>query len=350
MGADSESREGTAMRRTTICHTIALAIAAALAAGAAQAQVTTLRYASASSQKSIGGMQAERAADVVNEESKGTLKIELFLNAQLGSEQDTVQQVARGRIDMGGFSLNATALIVPEVQLLAMPFFFANAAELDCVIDTELNKTVAEMFAAKGVQLLSWGESGMVDLMGKKAYPTPADAHGVKAGSYGSKTYTIFWSTVGANPVAVTAPEYASSLQTGLIDVLATVRGGYVASGLNKIAPVLTRLDIAHLPSLNLMNKAAYDALSAEQREALARHYQRFPSSHRRREVREWEAQMLAKHEEGGGRIVQATPEQRRQWRDAIAPQWPKMVKEAGPGGEKFFEAMEAARKACEKR
>ena len=56
----------------------------------------------------------------MTEESGGKLKIASFINAQLGNEQDTVQQVARGRIDMGGFSNGAVALLVPELALLGL--------------------------------------------------------------------------------------------------------------------------------------------------------------------------------------------------------------------------------------
>ncbi len=328
----------------------AAAALSALAGASAQAQVTTMRYASGAPPKTVWAMQAERFSKTVDEESKGTLKIDLFLNAQLGNEQDTVQQVARGRIDMGGFSLNASALIVPEVQLLAMPFYFQSPAELDCVLDTAMTKSVAEMFAAKGVQFLGWAETGMLELVGKRAFATPADANGIKGGTYGSRTYSIFWSTVGANPVTTTITEVASSLQTGLIDSWGTVVTYYVGSGLNKIAPVLTRLEMASLPVVTLMNKAAYDALSSEQRDALARYTQRVPASQMRQEVREFEAKMRAVHEQNGGQIVQVTREQRQQWRDAIAPQWQRMVKESGPGAEKFFGLMEAGRKSCEKR
>ena len=51
--------------------------------------------------------------------------------SQLGSEQDTVQQVARGRIDMGGYSGGSAALFVPEIGLLLMPAYFKSAAEFD---------------------------------------------------------------------------------------------------------------------------------------------------------------------------------------------------------------------------
>ena len=61
-------------------------------------------------------MQLERFAKDVDEESKGALKIEQFIAAQLGNEQDTAQQIARGRIDMGGFSNGAVALLTPEIS------------------------------------------------------------------------------------------------------------------------------------------------------------------------------------------------------------------------------------------
>ena len=81
-------------------------------------------------------MQVERFAADVTEASKGTIKINAFLGAQLGSEQDTIQQVARGRIDMGGFSLTAGSLIVPELSILSIPFLFKDAKEQDCVLDS----------------------------------------------------------------------------------------------------------------------------------------------------------------------------------------------------------------------
>jgi TRAP-type transport system periplasmic protein len=46
-------------------------------------------------------MQVERMIKIATEASGGAFTINAFLNSQLGSEQDTVQQLARGRIDLG---------------------------------------------------------------------------------------------------------------------------------------------------------------------------------------------------------------------------------------------------------
>lgn len=286
----------------------------------------------------------------VGQESQGALKIEAFLGAQLGVEQDTVQQVARGRIDMGGFGMVFAALLVREMSLLSMPLYFRSPTELDCVLDTTMAKPVTEMLAKKGVQFIGWGEAGTIDLVGKKPFLQPADVRGVKAGTYGTKMFATFWSGLGANPTSTTTSEVSAAFQTGLVDVSGTVAAFYVPSGLGKIAPVLTRLDLALLPTVNLMHKATFDKLSREQQESLARAYQRVPIDQIRKEVRDFETAIRGMHEKNGGQIVQLTPEQRDAWRKAVAPLWPRMVQEAGPGGPKFFELMEAGRKACEKR
>ena len=95
--------------------------------------------------------QLRRFEQDVVEESGGKLKISSFINAQLGNEQDTVQQVARGRIDMGGFSNGAVALLAPELALLGLPFFFKSTAEQDCTVDA-MTKPVSDLLAKKGVK------------------------------------------------------------------------------------------------------------------------------------------------------------------------------------------------------
>src|SRR3954467_15926912 len=76
-----------------------------------------LRYTTGAPPKTPWVMQLERFAKDVEEESNNSMKIEQFIAAQLGNEQDTAQQVARGRIDMGGFSNGAVALLTPEISL-----------------------------------------------------------------------------------------------------------------------------------------------------------------------------------------------------------------------------------------
>ena len=157
----------TAPKTPLLALTLALAAALVSPAVAQDKKPIELRYSSGAPPKGNPWVtQIERFAKHVEEESKGELKIATFFASQLGSEQDTVQQVARGRIDMGGYSAGAAALVVPEVALLLMPFYFRNVEELDCVLDKHMTTLVTDLYDKKGIKFLSWTEVGSIEMFG----------------------------------------------------------------------------------------------------------------------------------------------------------------------------------------
>lgn len=326
-------------------------LALALMGGAsAQQAATELRYTTGAPEKTPWVTpQLRRFETDVAEESGGKLKIASFINAQLGNEQDTVQQVARGRIDMGGFSNGAVALLAPELALLGLPFFFKNLAEQDCAVDA-MTKPVSDLLAKKGVKFLGWTEVGTGDIVGKKPYLVPADVKGLKAASAANKVSATMWATLGANPTPIGITEIASAFQTGLTDVNSTVVTFYLPSGLAKVAPVLSRVELADAPGIILINKAVYDKLPADQRAALDKAVARRSATQLRQEIRGFEATLRDMHVKAGGTIATPTPEQRELWRKALQAAWPKMVQEVGGDAPGFYKQMEAARATCEKK
>jgi TRAP-type transport system periplasmic protein len=326
------------------------ALLASHGAALAQAKPIELRYTTGAPPKgNPWAMQTERFAKEVDEESKGEVKIQVFLGSQLGSEQDTVQQVARGRIDMGAFAAGASALVAPEVALLLMPFYFRNNGELDCVLDTAMTKPVTEAFAKKGVQFLSWSEVGSIDMYGKKPFMAPKDLNGAKAAIYANKTQQLFFSSMGASVNPLGLPEWIPAFQTGMADVVLTAITYALPSGLTKVAPVVSRVTAYDAPALTLMNKATWDKLSKPHQEALTRAGARNPAAKMREEVRGFENTLFGMLKQGGGQVIDATPEQRDAWRKAMEPVYPQIVKETGGDAAAFYAAMEAGRKACAK-
>jgi TRAP-type C4-dicarboxylate transport system substrate-binding protein len=309
-----------------------------------------LRYSSGAPPKGNPWVtQIERFAKHVEEESQGALKLQPFFGSQLGSEQDTVQQVARGRIDMGGYSTGAAALVVPEVALLAMPFYFRNTAELDCVLDNHLSKLVSDLYEKKGVKFMGWTEVGSIEFFGKKPFMAPKDLNGAKAAIYANKTQAVFFSSLGASPAPLGLPEWIPAFQTGMADVVMTPITFALPSGLTKVAPVATRLGVYDSPGLTLMNKGVFDKLPKPLQEALLKSTARVPSSQYRTEVRGFESVLYGMHEKAGGQVLVATQEQRDAWRKVVEPIYPQIVKETGGSAEAFYAALEAGRKACTK-
>lgn len=325
-------------------------IAAAASGSAALAQKApsvTLRYTTGAPQKTPWVTQLERFAKDIEEESQGDVKIDPFIAAQLGNEQDTIQQIARGRIDMGGFSTGAVALVLPELAVLSLPFLFKDNAEQDCVIDKAMTKPITDGLAKKGVKFLGWTEVGTAEVVGKKPFKTPAEVNGLKAASASNKVSAAMWSALGANPNPIGITEIASAFQTGLVDVQSTVVTFYLPSGLAKVAPVLTRVQLSDAPGIIVMNQGVWEKLKPEQKAAIEKGTARRSADLLRKEIRGFEEALRGMHVKAGGTVVEVTPAEREQWRAKLQPVWPAMVKEIGPDGETLFKQVEAGRGQC---
>jgi len=317
-------------------------------AGAALAQdkPVEFRYTTGAPPNTPWVMQLDRFVKDVDEESKGKIKINPFINAQLGNEQDTMQQTARGRIDLGGFSVAAAAALVPELSLTSLPFYFDSAQQQDCVYD-QLIPYTTNALAQKGVVFLGWTHVGSVNMVGKKPFKAPAEVKGLKARSAPTKTAAAFWVALGANPTPLGITEWASAHQTGLVDVSDAPVTYYVPSGLGKIAPVYTRTNHVDSGGIVVMSKAVYDKLTADQRNALQAAVARRSAAQLRGEIRGFEEKILELHLKNGGQIVTLTPAERAQWQKVLQPTWPEIVKAVGGNADAFFKLMEEAKKKC---
>lgn len=329
-------------------HFLLASIAALLAGGAASAEEKKpieLRMQSTAPPGTPWANGVQTMIKTVEAESGGTMTIKA---APYGTEQDTILQLARGRVDMGAWSLNGASLLVPELSLLQLPFYFGSSEEQDCVLDNALAQPVADLLAKKGVRFTGWNDAGIVHLIGKKPFLVPADVQGLKAGTQGTRAYALFWAAAGTNPKPLGSTDLNSAFSTGLIDVAGNVTTVYVAAGIGKVAPVMTRVHLTPGPLLHMINQETWDKLTAQQRAALDK--AKAPSAQARSNVRGFEAVLIERHKQAGGQFVDITPEQRAQWRQVAAPTWPQVVKELGPDGDKFFAQMEAGRQACQKR
>lgn len=334
-----------------ITRSIAALAAAALAslAGTALAQPAPveLKLATASPAGSPWAKQVERFAADVAAESNNTLKISPYFNSQLGTENDALAQLIRGRIDIGMFTLGSIALQVPEANVPAMYMYFDSIPQRACVLDKHLSEPFRGTVAQKGMEFLGWFEVGIGQIAGKKPITHPDQIKGLKMGVTTNKMVNQFWQTYGAIPVATPIAEATANIGTGLIDVYGTVAPFYVPSGLNKVAPVWSLVNYNTSPAALVVSKRVMDGLKPEHREALQRAAAKVPAETIRQEVAAVEKALIAKHKEAGGSVAEPTAEELAAWRKPMPAYHRAVVKELGANAEKLFDLMEKGKKAC---
>lgn len=305
-----------------------------------------LRLSTSAPPGSVWARQAESWAASVELESRGQIRLQIFFSGKLGPDTAVIQQVASGRIDMASVSLSSASVLAPELLAVALPMQYRSAAEIDCIVDAGVGAMVGERLARKGLHTIALSSVGTVQFIGKRPLLEPADFAGIKAATTGTRFGVLLWSALGAVPVQISTADLPSAFETGLVAAGLTAPALYVASGMSKLAPVITLVDLYHLPSTLVINKGVWEGLTAEQRAALER--ARTPPERTRQEVRDAEDRALAAHRQSGGQVVVPSEAQREALRSRLAARYPEMVAETGPEGAQLQARVEDVRRRCE--
>ncbi len=127
--------------------------------------------------------------EIIEKESGGDLKLQLFPSAQLFKDKQVPEAVGSGAVDAGSAFLGRFAGSVPAVEIVNLPFFFRDEAHLRAAAangSTMRNILDAAVLKETGARVLWWQAFGRNIYLNKgKPIRTPADLKGKKVRTYG---------------------------------------------------------------------------------------------------------------------------------------------------------------------
>lgn len=272
------------------------------------------------------------------------LKPVFYISGQLGSEESTLSQLRRGRVQLGGFSLQGASSIVPELGLLLAPYLFDTLDEVDYVMDHSIGTFYADRFERQGLILLSWAEVGWTNVYGRTPILSPTDASHKKLRSSNALASQLLVRAIGADMVPLPFPDILPSLQTGLIDGGESGSIFYALAGIPKEAPHLTLTRHAFDTGMFLANKDWFDGLSDEQRQALR---SSLPTlAELRQSVREAERVLLDDPASKGVTLHSLSPAQRDLWRQATADNHRLLIEHTGGRAQEIYGLLQEGKRA----
>lgn len=309
---------------------LALGMLVAACSGEAPAENdTSFRVTGSSPPGTPWAMQWQQFAETLAADERITLQPTLYIHAQLGDPERTIQSVRRGRIQMGGFPLGAVAALVPEVALLHTPFLFEDEAQVDYVIDHHLQPALEPLFAAQGLTVLHWTEAGWLHLFGQAPLRHPDALAGYPVRPQPTLGSRMWFGSLGADVRPIPYGDLLSSLQTGL------VRGGdfntlmYLAAGLVDEAPELTLTAHAFEVGVILANSDWWSRRTADEQAALR---QALGARERLREAVVAQTMRALDDAQAGGRVRLHQPDSAElaAWRERAAAVRSRLVREIG--------------------
>jgi len=282
--------------------------------------------------------------DSLSNATQGKMPLRLLIHGQLGSEDQLVSGLRRGRVQFANLSAMAVSTVVPEMALLYAPFLFDNEAESDFVYDKYLTPLYRELLAEKGLHLVSWYEIGFVQVYGKEPLLTPDQARGRRFRVGAGPAARLFAKAIGADVIPLGFADVVASLQTNLVVAGENAVSLYARTGIAGEASHLTLTDHSFGVSAIVASKSWWDSLTAEEQNAVTAAWP--PAAQTRAEVRAESAADLAAGEELGITVHKITPEQRDQWRKVSAPVTDQLIRTIGGESREIYRLIQKGREA----
>ena len=274
--------------------------------------------------------------------SDGELPLRMLIYGQLGSEDQLVSGLRRGRVQFANLSAMAVSAVVPEMALLYAPFLFDDEAEADFVYDKLLTELYRELLAEKGLHLVSWYEIGFIDVYAKEPLLLPEQAAGRRFRVGSGPAARLFATAIGADVIPLGFSDVIASLQTGLIEAGENAVSLYARTGIASEAPHLTVTDHSFGVSAIVASKVWWDSLSESQQTMVSEAWPAIDTT--RVAVRSESRRDLQDAAALGFVVHRLTPEQRDQWRSATSEVTEQLIRKIGGRSREVYQRIQAVR------
>uniref|UniRef100_UPI00133032F8 2,3-diketo-L-gulonate TRAP transporter substrate-binding protein YiaO n=1 Tax=Escherichia coli TaxID=562 RepID=UPI00133032F8 len=243
--------------------TYALFIAGLAAFSTSSLAAQSLRFGYETSQTDSQHIAAKKFNDLLQERTKGELKLKLFPDSTLGNAQAMISGVRGGTIDMEMSGSNNFAGLSPVMNLLDVPFLFRDTAHAHKTLDGKVGDDLKASLEGKGLKVLAYWENGWRDVTNSRApVKTPADLKGLKIRTNNSPMNIAAFKVFGANPIPMPFAEVYTGLETRTIDAQEHPINVVWSAKFFEVQKFLSLTHHADSPLLVVINKAKFDGLS----------------------------------------------------------------------------------------
>lgn len=243
------------------------------------AYAETWRFAHKMAPDGIEGRAHQRFADKVAEYSGGKLTVRVYPMSQLGDAPALLEQLQAGTLQVYSEQVATLQKWVPSMQLMAAPFFysdwghykrFMNSSYVDGWLK-EVRQKAGVMTLGDGTEFLRGPYRVMVS---KKSVRSLAGLHGLKLRIHNDPLNAAAWSHLGAQVLIMGWADVYLSLSRGLIEAVNSPLDNVESMKFHEAAKYVIRHDEYPASLGYFVNIKAYDALSADLKQAVKRAYQ----------------------------------------------------------------------------
>jgi tripartite ATP-independent transporter DctP family solute receptor len=209
-------------------------------------------------------------AESVTAKSGGKIKVQLFLNGALGSDQAVVSSIKGGTVEMAVMNSGILASEVKALEVFDFPFMFSNEKEADAIADGPIGQKMHAMLQDKGIVGLSYWELGFRSITNsKRPLNKVEDIEGLKLRVIPNAINVDWVKALGANPTPLPFPEVYAAMEQKAIDGQENPVSVIAANKFWEVQKFVTLTNHQYNPQSVIFSKKVWDSLSAAEKKII---------------------------------------------------------------------------------
>jgi C4-dicarboxylate-binding protein DctP len=250
----------------------AFAIALATSASVLSQEAVVLSFPHEAAETTIKGMTISRFAELVEEHSGGSVRVEVFAGGQLIPAPEETRAAIRGQVDLVAPQTSYFSSLDDIFDVYYQPLLFGSFEEAMTFVDGELGQellTRLERFGLIGLE--TWHDGpGYLFIKGNPILDV-ADIAGQRIRIFPSNPLEQGVRASGAVPISMPAADVFLSLQQGVVDGVITTPTYAGPTGWGEALDSMTRMMMFMGGYGVVMNADAWNDLSEDQQAAVRR-------------------------------------------------------------------------------
>lgn len=183
----------------------------------AEVTITFSHNQSVASTEHVG---AEKFKEVIEDESKGKVKVDIYPSSQLGALREQVESTQIGEIDI---TMQPAAVITPfedDVKIIDLPYLWpTNAEDMYKVLDSDVGTEILNSVEDAGLKGLGYWPGGYkVMTTQNTSIKSPEDIEGLTMRIMESPVLVDQFKHWGGSAIPVAYSEVYNALQLGIVD------------------------------------------------------------------------------------------------------------------------------------
>lgn len=211
-----------------------------------------------------------KLSDDLYDATEGRYSIEIYPDASLGSQGETLEQVSMGVLDMTLVANSEIENYVSDFAILGTPYIYDSVEHQEKVFLSGKLEELFEKTQDHGFTVLSTYSLGARNIYTRdKAIKTPKDLAGIKIRVLNSETCINMMKAMGGVGVAMGQGDVYSAIQTKTIDGAENNIITYVDLVQNEVAPYYNYTGHLMIPDELCINNNVLQSMSKEDQEVL---------------------------------------------------------------------------------